>query len=110
MGVAAYNRGSRAIAKQISANNQARPLAYELMDRFNAIPKKHLGHLAGKCHPPHDKSLIQEFRGVWWLMDAADPYGCFSWYYPSLHELLSSWDIALVGLDERTGIWEAINI
>lgn len=110
MGVAAYNRGSRTIAQQISASSPARPVAYELMDRFNAVPKKNQGKNSAKCHPPHEKSLIQEYQGVWWLMDAADPYGSFSYYYPTLPELMSSWDISLVALDERTGIWEAINI
>jgi len=118
MGIAAYNRGSQVIANQAAAAYPVRNTAFELMDRMNALPKKSKGliddlvedNLKNKCHLPKGKALIQKSRGVWWLMDPDTPFESFSYYYPSLSDLITSWDIALTGFNETTGIWEAVNI
>ena len=108
MGVAAYNRGSSVISQQVSRDYQARDPAFDMMDRMNAVPKVRdfIGRIAKL---PKGKALIQHSRGVWWLMDPDHPYDGWSWYYPTLPDLMSQWDIALCGYNADTGIWEAAN-
>lgn len=114
MGVAAYNRGSSVIANQLAREFPCSMPAFDLMDRMNALPKKTKGLrgeiLRSKNPLPKGKALVQCHKGVWWLMDPDEPFDSFSYHYPSLAELVTSWDIALVGYNENQQMWTAINI
>ncbi len=58
MGIAAYNRGTAAIAAQFDA--EARPVEFEIMERLNALPKY---EDAGK--PFGAIQFVHDYRGFW---------------------------------------------
>ena len=108
MGVAAYNRGSSVIAHQVSRDHKQADPVFEFMDRMNSIPKKR-DFIERLAKLPKGKALIQQSKGVWWLMDPDDPHGELSWYYPTLSELMSLWDISLCSYNAELNLWGATN-
>lgn len=114
MGIAAYNRGSEVIARQILRDYPVKPQAFEIMDRINGLPKFSQGRLHDilqtKRVPLTETVAIQFSRGVWWMMDPDNMYEGYSRCYRSLEAAFRSWDIFLVGYDESTQIWTARSI
>lgn len=111
MGIAAYNRGSQVIARQIQRDYPVRPRAFEIMDRINALPKfgndSLLSALKVQRVPFPDTVALEFSRGVWWMMDPDNMYEGHSRWYRSLEDAIRSWDIFLVGYNETTRIWTA---
>lgn len=112
MGVAAYNRGSKAISDSI-ARDYASHSAFRIMDRINALPKRstpELDRFDFKRRPLLGKYAIEfdRHRNVWWMCDPDKMYEGYSMSYPSLEKLVLSWDdLYLTGYDEITNIWTA---
>lgn len=118
MGIAAYNRGSQVIAKQINRDYPKKNVAFEIMDRINALPKFKHGTLSreildSKIVPFSDKVTIfyDKQQNVWWILDPVKLFDGFGYFYKSLEDLIRSWDIYLTGYDETLNHWyaEAIN-
>lgn len=113
MGIAAYNRGSQAIANQIARDFPMRDTAFVTMDRINNLPKKTLPKeeiLRGKRKPLLDKYAIQHdaTRNCYWMMNPESMHEGFSRIYPTLKDAITSWDdFYLTGYDDSTGIWTA---
>lgn len=94
MGIAAYNRGTQAIAEEIS--REARPVEFEIMERLNALPKY---SDAGK---PFDTiQFVSGNKGVW----AVCPRTGFGFWYQTLPEAIKRWQVQIVGFD--CGTWLA---
>jgi hypothetical protein len=95
MGSAAYRRGSRAIARQLDA--EQRPAAFTLMDELNALPK----------YPDAGRPLgpvqFVYSHNAWWI---ECPTTGFGYCYPSLREAVARWHITLISYAH--GIWGAI--
>ena len=105
MGIAAYNRGSKAITDQI-AREHYRPTAFLVMDRINALPK----FQAKPMRPFTEKVVIEsdpQRENVWWVMCPVKLENGFSYWYRSLAEAVRSWDVYLTGYDETTNRWTA---
>jgi hypothetical protein len=94
MGIAAYNRGSRAIARQLAAG--ARPVEFEVMERLNSLEKY---PDAGKPFGPIQ--FVFAHRGVW----AQCPKTGFGFPYPTLAEAVKRWRVTIVAFDQ--GKWMA---
>lgn len=94
MGVAAYNRGSRALRRTIDATS--RPAAFEVMERLNALPKD---PSAGQPFGPID---FVQGNGGWW---ATCPVTGFGFWYRDLATAVRRWRVALVSYDH--GTWGA---
>lgn len=97
MGVAAYNRGTKALAAQIAA--EARDPAFRFIDDLNAIPRE-----AGAVTPwgPLDLTFS---RGVWWAECPATGRG---YYYPTLRAAVAAWLIDVVKYDATAATFRAI--
>lgn len=110
MGIAAYNRGSRVIANQITRDKPFHS-AFSIMDRINALPKfkgNYRTQLLDMKHQPFSDEVIIEYdRGVWWMMDPVKLHDGFSYFYRTLEDLIRSWDIYLVGYNETNNTWTA---
>lgn len=94
MGIAAYNRGSECLRRQIEAERVPDAIRnkLEIIERINSYPK-------GKSRP-FAPVLIQpeKRRRVWWLMqDTPDRFSRFAYCYPSLRELMAAWNITIIG-------------
>ena len=94
MGVAAYQRGSASIRKQLE--DEARAVEFVLMDRFNALPKH---EDAGT--PFGEIRFIGGHGGVW----AECPVTGFGYWYRTLSEAVRRWRVELYGYQH--GIWLA---
>lgn len=95
MGVAAYNRGSLAIRRQLEA--QSRPVEFEIMDVLNALPKY---PDAGTPNGP--VRLAFSHKG-WWIVC---PKTGFGYWYKTLHEAVKRWKIAVIGKEHQE--WLAV--
>ena len=95
MGVAAYNRGSKAISDHIS--REARPIEFQMMDMLNALPKyADAGTPFGPIH------FVFSHGGCW----AECPRTGFGYHYKTLHEAVKRWNVVVVGFSD--GAWLAV--
>lgn len=92
MGIAAYNRGSAAISRQIQS--EARPVAFEVVDRLNAT-QRHSGAAA-----PFGDVHISQGNGGWWAACPATGYG---FHYPCLRSLMAAWLVDIAEIDFARG-------
>ena len=95
MGIAAYNRGSAHIRREIDAG--ARPVEFEIIERLNALPKY---PDAGKPFGPIQ--FIHDPRGFWVAECPVTGYGFF---YTTLNEAVRRWRVQIVAYD--CGVWKA---
>jgi hypothetical protein len=102
MGIAAYNRGSNAIAALIEADReQLHPKEFEIMDILNSKPKYE------DCGQIKEPVLFTFSHGVWWVNVERKPDG-FGWWYRSLAEAVKRWDVVVTGYNN--GTWRAVPI
>ena len=94
MGIAAYNRGSDALKKQIDA--EARPVEFEIMERLNALPK-----YADAGKPFGAIQFVSGNKGVW----AVCPRTGFGFWYRTLPEAIRRWKVTITAFD--CGAWLA---
>lgn len=94
MGIAAYNRGSKAISERIASDQ--RPAEFEVMDVLNALPKY---ADAGK---PFGPIQFAAGNGGFWAQCPVTGYG---FWYSTLHEAIKRWRVTIVGFD--CGVWLA---
>ena len=98
MGVAAYNRGSMLIRRQI--NDAARPVQFAMMDELNSLPK-----LPG-AQTPFAPVRFVAGHGGWWIECPTTGRG---FWYRSLRRAVQSWNVAITGWsDDENGTWTAI--
>lgn len=102
MGIAAYNRGSTQIRREL-ANNQ-RLVVFEIMERLNALEKY------GDCGELRGAVVIKYDRGVWHLLDKEKLYKGYGYWYPSLEELMRRWSIEITGYDATTDTWSTARV
>ena len=95
MGIAAYNRGSAALSREIDADQ--RPVEFEIMDRLNALPKY---EDAGKPFGPIE--FVYDYRGFW---VAQCPRTGFGFFYDTCAEAVRRWRVRIVAFD--CGVWKA---
>lgn len=95
MGIAAYNRGSAALSREIDAD--ARHVEFEIMERLNALPKY---EDAGKPFGPIQ--FVSGNNGVW----AVCPRTGFGFWYHTLPEAIRRWRVTIIAFD--CGLWLAI--
>ena len=84
MGIAAYNRGSKALSERITM--EQRDQMFVFMEDLNAIPKH------DDCGRPFKDVEIVQSRGVWWIECSSSGYG---FYYKNLRELMRRWDVTI---------------
>ncbi len=94
MGIAAYNRGSLAISRQI--DTEARPVEFEMMERLNALPKY---RDAGKPFGPIQ--FVFANGGFW----AQCPITGYGFWYRTLTEAVQRWRVQIVAFEN--GVWLA---
>ncbi len=92
MGIAAYNRGTAAIAAHLDA--EARPVEFEIMERLNALPKY---ADAGK---PFQAIQFVAGNGGWWAQCPVTGYG---FPYRTLAEAVRRWKVTITGF--VNGVW-----
>ena len=97
MGAAAEGRFRALSRRQFDA--QARPVEFELMDRFNAMPR------ADDAGTPFGPIHFIEGHGGWWAECPATGYG---FWYAELREAIRHWRVDVVEYDAIKGIWKAI--
>jgi hypothetical protein len=95
MGAAAYHRGSALIRSQL---DNTRPVEFDLMDRYNALPK-----YPDAGTPWRDDCYIREDKGVWWILC---PQTGFGYYYRTMEELMRRWNVLIVGYNAITKEWQ----
>lgn len=95
MGIAAYNRGSACIARQI--REDARPVEFELMDRLNSLPKDK------NVPTPWGPVKLTQGNGGFWVYC---PVKGFGYWYQSLHTAVQAWSIVITGYEH--GEWLAV--
>ncbi len=95
MGVAAWNRGSGNISRQL--DNEARPSEFRMMDDLNALPKFDCAQT-----PFGDINFIRD-RGVW---VAECPKTGKGYWYKTLRDAVRSWNVSVIGYEN--GVWRAI--
>lgn len=89
MSAAAYNRGSRVVARQIADGD--RPKEFEMMDELNGLPKyPDAGLPFGPIH-------FVFSHGLWW---AACPTTGFGYTYPTLREAVRRWRVQITAYAE----------
>jgi hypothetical protein len=100
MGVAAYNRGTAALSRDV--DSKSRPVHFLIMDRLNALPK----------YPDAGRPLKDiEFRHdgkMWWALDPVKGWAGFGFWYPTLGEAVRRWRVSVVGWEN--GVWKAVRI
>lgn len=94
MGIAAYNRGSRAIARDIAS--QSRPVEFEIMEWLNALPK-----YPDAGTPFTNVQFVSGNKGVWIIC----PRTGYGFWYRTLPEAIRRWKVRIVGYDY--GTWHA---
>ena len=97
MGAAAYNRGTKALAAQIAAED--RPAEFALMDDLNAAPRS-----ADAVAPLGPVDLVFS-HGVWW---AECPTTGRGYHYPTLRAAVAAWLIDVVEYDTTAATFRAI--
>ena len=95
MGVAAYNRGSAALARQLDA--EQRPREFRFMDDLNRLPKyEDAGTPFGPIH------FVWGNNG-WWAQCPTSGYG---FWYATLREAVRRWRVCILAYEH--GTWKAI--
>jgi hypothetical protein len=94
MGVAAYNRGSRAISQRIAL--ESRPAEFVLLEDLNRLPKY------PDAGTPFGPVTFTFARGRWWVECPTTGYG---FHYATLREAVRRWNVVLTGW--RSGIFDA---
>lgn len=97
MGVAAYNRGSRAISQRIEAEQRAPEFVF--MDHLNGLGKY------SDCGQPSEPLQFTTHNGVWWVETQRLGARGFGYYYPSLREAVRRWNVTIDGY--VNGVWTA---
>lgn len=97
MGIAAYNRGSAAIARDCAA--EPRPAEFEIMDRLNAIPKKATAVAPFRVGKP---ITLEPGNGGFWLTCPITGRG---YWYRTLRDAVSPWLIDVTGYDATRSAW-----
>ena len=97
MGVAAWNRGSSAVARQIEA--ERRPAEFVLMDDLTKLPK--FEH----AQRPFGDIRFVAGNGGWWAECPATGRGV---WYRTLRQAVRSWRVAIIGY--ANGVWQATPI
>ena len=95
MGIAAYNRGTKALAQAIDA--QARAVEFDLMDSLNAMlrdPRAATPFGPIQFVPGHD--------GIW----AECPVTGFGYWYRTLRAAVRAWNVEITEIHH--GTWLAI--
>ena len=100
MGVAAENRW-KAHSKRYF-DEQARPVAFEIMDRLNSLPKY---ADAGK---PFGPIAFKNDGKRWWALDPNKMFSGFGYWYPSLNEAVKRWHVVVTEYDATKDIWLAV--
>lgn len=96
MRIAAYNRGSAAIIRQIDA--EKRPVELEIMERLNALPKYHdAGKPFGPIQFVHDP-----VHGGFWAQCPVTGYG---FWYRTLPEAVRRWRVTIHTYNNA--VWQA---
>ncbi len=91
MGVAAYNRGTKAIQDQI--DREAPDPSAQVLARLNAIPKRD-----GAFRPFGAGVIRLAWDKSWHLMNRrTDGWSSYSYRYSTLDALMADWDIRLDG-------------
>lgn len=98
MGVAAYNRGTKAIRDDISRDG--RPAEFWMMDSLNSMPKY---EDAGR---PFGSILFKYDGKRWWAVDPVKQFAGRGYWYESLREAVKRWDVEIT--EYRDGDWFAI--
>ena len=93
MGIAAYNRGSASLRRQIDAAK--RPIEFEIMERLNSLPKY---EDAGK---PFGPIQFEVGNNGWW---AVCPETGLGFWYRTLPEAIRRWRVRIVAFDY--GVWK----
>lgn len=94
MGVAAFNRGSKAIREHIAAGD--RPAAFVFMEHLNSLEK------CPDAGTPFSNIQFVFGHKVWWAECPTTGYG---YCYLSLREAVRRWKVQVVGY--RDGMWIA---
>lgn len=88
MGIAAYNRGSSLLSRQIDAGQ--RSLTSLLMDDLNAMPK----------HPnarTRFGPVLFKYDGErWWALDRVKQWRGFGFWYSSLRSAVAAFNVTIV--------------
>lgn len=87
MGIAAYNRGSSALAEEIRRDLE-RYTEFEIMERLSALPKK------PDALRPFGPVKIKQDRNSF---NVYCPVTGFGFWYPTIQEAVSSWNIYISG-------------
>ena len=103
MGVAAYNRGTMKIARDLQCDRRHE---FEIMERLDSYPK---GERWLVC-----RTVIRiSERGKWWLMNREDRgWGECGIRYDSAKELFADWNIVVVGCrrDKHSFLYDVENV
>lgn len=94
MGIAAYNRGSAALSREIDADQG--PVEFEIMEWLNALPK-----YSDAGTPFMSIQFVSGNNGVW----AQCPQTGFGFWYHTLPEAIRRWKVNIVAFD--CGVWKA---
>jgi len=94
MGIAAYNRGTEAIRRDIAKGDRA--AEFQMMDRINAIPRQ-----SGAKTPFGPIHFISSHGG--WFAEC--PVTGFGHWYKTLIQAVSAWRVDVVA--HRNGDWIA---
>lgn len=95
MGVAAYNRGSALISRQIAA--EARDPIFVKMDELNAMPKD------VKAPKPFGPIQFVAGHGGWW---AECPRTGFGYWFKTLRLAVRAFNVEITGYAH--GVWSAV--
>lgn len=100
MGVAAYNRGTKAISDGVTADHPGRRVEFEIMDRLNHLQK------SAKAQAPFGPiHFVTDHHGTW----AMCPVSGFGYVYTTLEMAIQAWLVDITGCD-RSGseiVWVA---
>ena len=94
MGVAAWNRGTAVVRRQIEADK--RPVEFEIMEDLSNLPK------FDYAKQPFSDIVFVAGHGGWW---AECPTTGRGYWYKTLREAVRSWRVAIVGFVDET--WQA---
>lgn len=95
MGVAAYNRGTKCIRKQLQ--DKENELLFRFMDELNTLEKY------PDAGTPFSSVNLDQSHGGWWIYC---PKTDFGYWYKTLREAVKRWKITITGY--KNGEWEAI--
>lgn len=91
MGVAAYNRGSALISRQLSEDPRVSAMR-SLVDSLNAVAKRE------GAQRPWGPARLERGHGGWWL---ACPKTGFGYWYRTLRAAMREWNIYVAEVDGR---------